>query len=97
MADRLDYGFRCEGRFAAAREEVGRQRAAAEAAAAVAAVPSTTAPPKKLRAKKQAAQAAIEARAEREFQARYDDHQNAMFVRLGMSEYYIRLSEGGGL
>ena len=55
-----------------------------------------TAPPKKLRAKKQAAQAAIEARAEREFQARYDDHQNAMFVRLGMSEYYIRLSEGGG-
>ena len=90
MADRLDYGFRCEGRFAAAREEVGRQRAAAEAAAAAAAaaVPSTTAPPKKLRAKKQAAQAAIEARAEREFQARYDDHQNAMFVRLGMSEYY---------
>jgi hypothetical protein len=80
MAERLDYGFRCEGRFAAAREEVGRQRAAAEAAAAVAAVPSTTAPPKKLRAKKQAAQAAIEARAEREFQARYDDHQNAMFV-----------------
>jgi len=74
MADRLDYGFRCEGRFAAAREEVGRQRAAAEAAAAAAAVPSTTAPPKKLRAKKQAAQAAIEARAEREFQARYDDH-----------------------
>ena len=39
----------------------------------------------------------VEARAEREFQARYDDHQNAMFVRLGMSEYYIRLSEGGGL
>ena len=47
--------------------------------------------PKKLRAKKQAAQAAIEARAEREFQARYDDHQNEkeqMFVRLGMSQYY---------
>ena len=81
MADRLDYGFRCEGRFAAAREEVGRQRAAAEAAAAAAAVPSTTAPPKKLRAKKQAAQAAIEARAEREFQgAVRRPHQNAMFV-----------------
>ena len=51
----LDYGFRCEGHFAAAREEVGRQRAAAAAAAAAAAVPSATAPPKKLRAKKQAA------------------------------------------
>ena len=49
------------------------------------------APPKKLRAKKQVAQAAIEAGAEREFQARYDDHQNEkeqMFVRLGMSQYY---------
>ena len=57
-----------------------------------------TAPPKKLRAKKQAAQAAIEARAEREFQARYHDHQNEkeqMFVRLGMSEYYGSERLGG--
>ena len=67
-------------------EEVGRERAAAAAAAA--AVPSTTAPPKK-----QAALAAIEAGAEQELQARYDDQQNGMFARLGMSEYYYG-SEG---
>ena len=42
--------------------------------------------PGKLRAKKQAAQAAIEAGAEREFQARYDDQQHWMLA--GMSEYY---------
>ena len=36
--------------------------------------------------KKQAAQAAIEAEAEREFQARYDDQQHWMLA--GMSEYY---------
>ena len=34
VADRLDDGSRCESRFAAAREEVGRLRAAAAAAAA---------------------------------------------------------------
>jgi len=85
VADRLDDGSRCESRFAAAREEVGRLRAAA-AAAAAAVVPSTTVPPKKLRGKKQAAQAAIEAEAEREFQARYDDQQHWMLA--GMSEYY---------
>ena len=39
-----------------------------------------------LRAKKQAARAAIEAGAEREFQARYDDQQHWMLA--GMSEYY---------
>ena len=85
MADRLDDGSCCESRFAAAREEVGRLRAAAAAAAAAAVVPSTTVPPKKLRGKKQAAQAAIEAEAEREFQARYDDQQHWMLA--GMSEY----------
>ena len=77
MADRLDNGSRCLDRFSAAREEFGRQRAAVAAAAvAAAAVPSTTPPPKKLRARKQAAQAAIEAEAGREFQARYDDQQH---------------------
>ena len=87
VADRLGdgMGMRCESRFSAAREEVGRLRAAA-AAAAAAVVPPTTVPPKKLRGKKQAAQAAIEAEAEREFQARYDDHQHWMLA--DMSEYY---------
>ena len=85
-AERLDDGFRCMDRFAAAREEVRRERAAAAAAAA--ADPSTTAPSKKLRAKQQAALAAIEAGAEQEFQARYDDQQNEMFARLSISEYY---------
>ena len=51
-----------------------------------AAVPSTPPPPKKLRAKKQAARAAIEAGAEREFQAQYGDQQHWMLA--GMSEYY---------
>ena len=73
MADRLDDGSRCESRFSAAREEVGRPAAAV--------LPSTTVPPKKLRAQKQAAQAAIEAEAEREFQARYDDQQHRLDAR----------------
>ena len=49
VADCLDGSFRCEERFAAARQEVERRRAAATAAV----VPSTTAPPKKFRVKKQ--------------------------------------------
>ena len=48
-------------------------------------VPTVRGIPGKLRAKKQAAQAAIEAEAAREFQARYDDQQHWMLA--GMSEY----------
>ena len=47
-----------------------------------------SAPPKKLRAKKQSAQAAVKAGAEREFQAQYNNQQERCLARLGTSEYY---------
>ena len=91
----LRLSLRAEGRFAAARYCARGGRAAAGGGSGGGGGGCGSihdaAPPKKLRAKKQVAQAAIEAGAEREFQARYDDHQNEkeqMFVRLGMSQYY---------
>ena len=86
VADRLDGGTRCLDRFAAAREQVERERAAA-AEAAEAARPATTVLPKKLRAKKQAAQAAAAVAAERERATLYNELDDRWLSSMGWEDY----------
>ena len=93
MADRLDYGFRCERRAASqlrARRSGGSGRRQRRRRRRLRFHPRRGAA-KEAQGQEAGGPGRDEAGAEREFQARYDDHQNEkeqMFVRLGMSQYY---------